>query len=405
MMKRIVLTFILSLLALGAYAQNRMSSAEISYLYNQQNEFLVQHKIATSGNKVKVYLRFILNSGSVRISDYRLSYDIRTSYIDEKNINSAVRIDSSNVVDVDFRQYVYLFEFEKDQNEKLLVIDVYNATKNKHYNLDIPLSLEEWKPTPFLIFEVNKNIPYFTNYINKDYPVRIMNPFNGDANYEINGVVNNKAVSTPPFDDIKRDKPSDVPLDTLYGVNNGEEFRFHNEGYFTIKSPTEENSSLGIVVTDEFHPYFENYLNLMSPLIYISTNDEFKAMQSDEEPRNGFEAFVNNVISSNEVVAKDFIKYYYRRVRKSARLFSENKEGWKTDRGMIYQIYGNPTQVFRNESTELWVYPSSSGGRVRFIFDIVLEDGVVKHKLIRGKKFRESWMLAVTQWRSGRIIE
>jgi GWxTD domain-containing protein len=144
---------------------------------------------------------------------------------------------------------------------------------------------------------------------------------------------------------------------------------------------------------------------MVNPLIYVSTNDEFKQLQSNEEPRDAFESFVNNTISSNEVVAKDFIKYYYRRVRKSARLFSENKEGWKTDRGMVYQIYGNPSQVFRNESTELWVYPSSSGGRVRFIFDIIVEGGLVKHKLIRGKRYRESWMLAVTQWRSGRIIE
>lgn len=405
MMKRLCLTYLLLIFTLGLYAQGRMSSAEISYIYNQQHEFIAQHRVAVSGDKVKVYLKFILNSGSVKISDYRLSYDLRTSYIDEKHVKSVVSIDSSNVVDVDFRQYVYLVEFEKDQEEKLLVLDFYNAVRDKHFRLDIPLSIKDWKPTPYLIFEAEKDIPYFTSYINKDYPVRIVNPFDNSFNYEISGIVNNKAVATPPFDDVKRENPSDVPLDTLYGVNDSERFKFHNEGYYTINSSGDGGQALSIVVTDEFHPYFNNYPSLTSPLIYVSTNDEFKQLQSGEEPRDAFESFVNNTISSNEVVAKDFIKYYYRRVRKSARLFSENKEGWKTDRGMVYQIYGNPSQVFRNESTELWVYPSSSGGRVRFIFDIIIEDGLIKHKLIRGKRYRESWMLAVTQWRSGRIIE
>jgi len=159
------------------------------------------------------------------------------------------------------------------------------------------------------------------------------------------------------------------------------------------------------MVTDEFHPYYGSFNDLVDPLIYVSTNDEFRDMQGAAEVRTAFEGFVNNTISSNERVAKDFIKYYYRRVRKSSRLFSQEKEGWKTDRGMVFQVFGNPVQVFRSESTELWVFPSSEGGRVKFIFDILVEDGLVKHKLIRDKRYRENWMLAVTQWRSGRIIE
>jgi hypothetical protein len=72
---------------------------------------------------------------------------------------------------------------------------------------------------------------------------------------------------------------------------------------------------------------------------------------------------------------------------------------------MVYQIFGNPIQVFRNENTELWVFPSEEGGRIRFIFDIIQEDGITKYKLIRGKRYKETWMYAVSQWRTGRIIE
>jgi len=217
-------------------------------------------------------------------------------------------------------------------------------------------------------------------------------------------VNSNKLVAMPPFDDTEMLVASDIPMDTLYGVTNGEEFRFYNNGFHTIRSSSSD-MALGILVTDKVHPYFDNYRDLMDPLIYVSTNDELKKMKTASDGRQAFEEFVNNTISANEQVGKDFVKYYYRRVRKSARLFSENQDGWKTDSGMIYQIFGNPAQVFRNESTELWVYPSSSGGRLRYIFDIIVEDGIIKHKLIRANRYRENWMRAVTQWRSGRIIE
>ncbi|MBO3699139.1 GWxTD domain-containing protein [Roseivirga sp. E12] len=390
---------------MGLVAQNRMSSADISYLYNQEHEFLVQHRVASNDDQVKVYLRFILNSGNVKISDYRISYDIRASYIDEKTINSSVVLDTTNVIDVAFRQYVYSFEIDKEPNDNLIVIDFYNSVRDKHFSLDIPLKIKEWTPSPHLIFQAGKELPYFDKYINKNFPIRIVNVFDGSDSFEINGVNSNKHVAMPPFDDSEMQVASNIPLDTVYGVTNGEEFRFYNNGFHAIRSSSNPEKELGIIVTDEVHPYFDDYRDMIDPLIYVSTNDEFKGMQAAEDSREAFEGFVSNTISSNEQIGKDFIKYYYRRVRKSARLFSENQAGWKTDRGMIYQVFGNPSQVFRNESTEMWTYPSSTGGRLKYIFDIVVEDGISKYKLIRANRYRENWMRAVTQWRSGRIIE
>ena len=396
---------LLCICSLGAFAQQRMSSGELSYLYNQEHEFLVRHQIAAKDNQYKVYFNFMLNNGNVRISDYQLSYDLRSSYIDEKSPGSSVRIDTSQVVDVDFRQYTYELDFEKGENDNLLVIDIYNGVKDEHYYYDIPLVNGELKPTPFLIFEKEKNIPFFAKYINRNHPIRLMNPFGDSLNYEITGVENNRAVAHPPFYENETNEPSINPLDTLYGTNEGEVFEFYNEGYYTIKASSHPELHYKILVTDEYFPYFGDYLALVQPLIYVSTTDEYKELRRPDDTRKAFEEFVSNTLSSNERVAKDFVKYYYRRIRKSARLFTEDRAGWKSDRGMVYQIFGNPIQVFRNENTELWVFPSEEGGRIRFIFDIIQEDGITKYKLIRGKRYKETWMYAVSQWRTGRIIE
>tara|TARA_B100000965_G_scaffold361820_2_gene343462 strand:+ start:1605 stop:2831 length:1227 start_codon:yes stop_codon:yes gene_type:complete len=387
------------------WAQGRMSSSDLSFLYDEEHEFLVRHKTVSQGNQFKVYFNFMLNSGNVRISDFQLSYDVRGSYIDEKSVTENTRIDTSQVVDIAFRQYTYELNFEREENDKLLVVDVYNIIKDTHYYIDIPLIEEDTPPPSFLLMEVDKDIPYFARYLNRNRAVRLVNPFGTPLNYEISGIENNKAVAMPPFDETEQPQPSEVLLDTLYGVNEGEVFEFYNEGFYTIRAAQAPNQSLKILVADEFYPYFNDYSELVQPLIYVTTNDEYKALRGPEETRLVFEEFVNNTISANERIAKDFIKFYYRRVRKAARLFTENKAGWKTDRGMVYIIMGDPIQVFRNERTELWVFPDSEGGRIRFIFDIVQEDGITKHKLIRGKRYKENWLLAVSQWRNGRIIE
>ncbi len=399
------LSFLLFMICSMSWAQQRMSSTELSYLYNEENEFLIRFQVASQGNDYKVYLNFMLNDGNVRITDYNLRYDIRESYITEKIIESGDPIDSTKVLDVAFREFTYLLEFEKQNNNNLLVVDIYNVVKDEHFYLDIPLSGETTKPTSYLIFEADKDIPYFSKYINRNYPIRIKSVFGESLNYKVSGIENNKPVSLPPFDESERTESTEVPIDTLYETNEDELFEFNNEGYHTIYTSDIPDSFIKILVADEFFPYFEDYKDLIQPLIYVSSNKEYTEMRDAEDTRLAFENYVNNTITANQVIAKDFVKFYYRRVRESARLFTEDRAGWKTDRGMIFQVYGDPAQVFRNEKTELWVYTSPIGGRIRFIFDIIYDKGIRQFKLIRGNRYREEWMQAVTQWRAGRIIE
>ena len=359
-MKRLVFTLILTICAQWLFSQSRMSSADVSFLYNQDHEFLIDHRLAQDGNKVKVYVRFILNSGVVKISDYEIQYDIRDSYIDEKHVNSATRLDSAALIATGFREFIYSFEFEKTPDQSLIVLEVNNILRNRKFLIDIPIQRNKnTRNQPFLIFEAGR-------------------------------------VQAPTV----------IEIDTLYGPVEGEIMKFSTAGYYVINDSTEPSNSMGILVTDSFYPYFGQFEKMIEPLIFISTNDEFKTLRRATDSRMAFEDFVTTRISNGGKVAQDFVKFYYRRVRKSAHLFTSNKEGWKTDRGMVYQIYGNPLQVFRNEEQELWVYAAPNGGRIRFNFAVVsAESNLLEYSLIRESKYKESWMDAVTSWRSGKVIE
>ncbi|WP_339605891.1 GWxTD domain-containing protein [uncultured Roseivirga sp.] len=406
-MKRLVFTLILTICAQWLFSQSRMSSADVSFLYNQDHEFLIDHRLAQDGNKVKVYVRFILNSGVVKISDYEIQYDIRDSYIDEKHVNSATRLDSAALIATGFREFIYSFEFEKTPDQSLIVLEVNNILRNRKFLIDIPIQRNKnTRNQPFLIFEAQRNVPYFSRFVNLDQAVRLVNVFGNDGKYQVQGVVNNQAVAIPTFDEGRVQAPTVIEIDTLYGPVEGEIMKFSTAGYYVINDSTEPSNSMGILVTDPFYPYFGQFEKMIEPLIFISTNDEFKTLRRATDSRMAFEDFVTTRISNGGKVAQDFVKFYYRRVRKSAHLFTSNKEGWKTDRGMVYQIYGNPLQVFRNEEQELWVYAAPNGGRIRFNFAVVsAESNLLEYSLIRESKYKESWMDAVTSWRSGKVIE
>ena len=138
-------------LSAGLFAQSRMSSTEIGYSYNMDHEFLITERVARAGNRYKVFLRFRLNSGMVKISDYELSYDLRASYIDEKKINGSVVLDTSHVIGNGFREFIYAFEFETTSDQNLLVVQVENITRDRRYMKDILLKSDnglERQPSP-----------------------------------------------------------------------------------------------------------------------------------------------------------------------------------------------------------------------------------------------------------------
>ena len=388
-----------------AYAQVRVSSKEISYQYDQTHDFVVNEVAAFEGTQVKVFIEFILNSGNVKMSDYSFSHFLKKNYIDEGGIGNKVQLDSSHIIDIGFRKYVFEFELVRELDDNLIVFEIYDRVREKQYYLDIPLRIGAWKRPPFVLMQVDQEIPYFGKYLPVGAALRPVHQFNESVSFQISGVLNESGVPLPPFEEEGGRTTSITPIDTLYGVKHNEVFRFQNEGFFKVNTSESSDLSLPLLITDDYYPYFQAYEDLVEPLIFISTNEEYEKMKTTEFPRDAFEGFVNLTISTNEMVSRGFIKNYFKRVRESARLFTTDREGWKTDRGMIYQIFGRPQQVFRNETTELWVYTSPNGRRTRYIYDIIpTKEGLV-YKLIRGKRYREDWMQAVTQWRTGRVFE
>jgi GWxTD domain-containing protein len=110
-------------------------------------------------------------------------------------------------------------------------------------------------------------------------------------------------------------------------------------------------------------------------LRYVAPPDEWEAMRkaSEQQKKKLFEAFWKRRDPTPGTSENELQEEYYTRVAEANQRFAEGaKEGWQTDRGRIYIIYGPPDYVTRESSErdlstryEIWYYQRLGQ---RFIF-------------------------------------
>ncbi|MBL7904825.1 MAG: GWxTD domain-containing protein [Bacteroidales bacterium] len=134
-------------------------------------------------------------------------------------------------------------------------------------------------------------------------------------------------------------------------------------------------------------------------LRYISTDEEFSEMMQ-MQPKAAVDRFWLKQAGSPDRALSQ-IKRYYSRVERANELFSLTGEGWKSDRGMIYIVFGQPSVVYINEEIEEWTYGDQGNLQsVKFYFQPVSSaSGDTDYHLIRLEEYRRPWHLAVSNWR------
>jgi GWxTD domain-containing protein len=108
-------------------------------------------------------------------------------------------------------------------------------------------------------------------------------------------------------------------------------------------------------------------------------------------------------LAGNRDFARRVIKAYYENVEYANEWFSDYREGWKSDRGMVLIIFGKPNFVQRTGFTEAWFYDEKAGTpALRFSFDRKQGSlGQTIWELRRTEDYSNYWYITVDQWRKG----
>ncbi|MDZ7807936.1 MAG: GWxTD domain-containing protein [Gracilimonas sp.] len=142
-------------------------------------------------------------------------------------------------------------------------------------------------------------------------------------------------------------------------VSSGEgEEQIYKAIEFGIKSPN--------------YPSLKTPRELAAPLAYIMSEKEYDKLMAIEDPtalKNAIDRFwLSNVKNSNK--ARNVISLYYERVEEANKQFSNFKEGWKTDTGMMYILFGPPMYVNNYTNRMIWSYSyNREDPETNFVFD------------------------------------
>jgi GWxTD domain-containing protein len=251
----------------------------------------------------------------------------------------------------------------------------------------------------------------FNEYVNLLYPVKPI-----DSLF-ISYYKPLKEVPYPPAM-LLPEKTIDYPADTIIALAYSDTLpiMFPSEGIFFCTVLRGSDEGYTFFNFGESFPFMTKPEVMIEPLAYLASEEEMDAMRSSPRPKAALDEFWIKC-GGNIDKSRELIRIYYTRILYSNYYFTSFKEGWRTERGMIYTIYGPPDKVYKNSEGERWGYRKPVlktlwGGRYR-----LKEEYLYFNFRVRQNKYSENdfylsrsetlvtyWDKAIASWRKGMVF-
>ncbi len=380
------------------------------FIYRIHPEYFVYHTAAQNSRLyTKIYLDELMfapigpnrsSQGKVRI-EYRIyPYDNLSNFIDSASA-------------------IYDIKKRKDQNNAITYLNLKETGLSKYYlhiiTTDVlrQSSVEEYIPVNkegagaqqnFLIEQKNTNLPYFKNYFRKDQVFSIRNNKPTDSLY-IRYCSKLAPLPYPPYSSMVR-PPIELETDSIWSVSGqtGFQFREQKNGFYFIQVDTNSRNGLGLLNAGIDFPYLKTSESMVYPLEYLTSTLEFNELLKSTNKKLSVDKFW---LSTTKEInrSRELIRIYYNRAFYANNYFTSFTEGWRTDRGMIYLMFGPPKSVTKTPEKETWIYSDKLNSKLlQFVFNRVPNQYTDNdYVLERNIDFRQFWSIAVDSWRAGKV--
>lgn len=403
----------------GCYSSGTINNQNYSGDYDKRVNNLHPELMANHLNKQKTRVYIKINAsellyakppeGNMR-SRFKIIYRLFNSmeskvvldsatltFVDEKNNQTSNDIinsfDINTSMDDNFVLQVRFIDQNKN-DEAGATLHITRTNVNNRHNF-ILFSNETYLPLfrNNLLPEENVSISHndvnvtklFVRYYNRDFPV-----------------------SVPPFSNVNPISFK-YAADSVFVINisGSSNFKgdFKAQGFYHIQADTTNKDGLTI------YRYYDNFPKvnkpdlMIPPLRYITSKHEYDDIMKAENRKKALDNFWLELTGNNER-AKELIRIFYNRVQDANKYFSSYQEGWRTDRGMIYLVYGPPNNIYKSDNAESWTYGEENNMRsIQFTFVKVNNPFTDNdYTLNRNQMYKDSWYLAVDTWRQGRVF-
>lgn len=298
-------------------------------------------------------------------------------------------------------------EFRSDREAEMLlecrVTDIHkNVTDFFYINVD---RSSKQSRNYFRIVSPSEEIPFFTYNLSLTDSFRIEHQDTSFKKLIVHYYHRNFPIAPPPFSFDYHESFNYKPDSTFtIEINEGKIFSFPAEGFYHIQKDTSIKSGLTIFRFHHNFPELTSPEQLLEPIRYLTSRKEFDEMTSNKDYKSVVDKFWLDA-GGNPERTRYLIKKYYSRVLVANESFTSYQEGWKTDRGLIYIIFGPPHMVYRTSKTEVWIYGEASAAMsLNFSFIKVINPFTDNDfSLSRAPVYEVSWYQSVDMWRQGRV--
>lgn len=257
----------------------------------------------------------------------------------------------------------------------------------------------------FLITNARNEV-LFSSYYKPDEVVYIQSSRNREKLFKVDYFKPKFKLALPPFSVELMPKFSYKPDSTfsVYETNGKIELALPSKGFFHLKTNATTKNGVTFFVYESAYPRIKNTEQMILATRYIMAKKEFDNCLQSSDQKGAIDKFWIEIGGSAER-AKELIRKYYLRVQESNKLFTSFQEGWKTDRGMIYIVFGAPNKVSKRKNGEVWTYGEPNNPTsISFSFIKIINPFTDNDfYLERSELYKERWYQAVDMWRQGRI--
>jgi len=241
------------------------------------------------------------------------------------------------------------------------------------------------------------------NITSYSQPLRIVTEDSTNSKFQVKLYSRNFPTPIPPFIEQSRSLFNYLP-DSVFSLelNNGKSAYFLPEqiGFYFFQSDTSLKQGPSLFRMNTGFPKVTQHTLMCDALRYITSAKDFQRLKAYEIPKVAVDSFwIAN--AGRPDIATELIRKYYLRVETANKLYTSFTDGWKTDRGMIYIVFGKPSKVFRSFDQEVWIYGEYDDPRaMRFYFDKALNPFTDNdYVLVRNEYYKTAWYQNVQLWR------
>jgi GWxTD domain-containing protein len=209
----------------------------------------------------------------------------------------------------------------------------------------------------------------------------------------------------PPITNLSSPKP-DYVADSIFAYPYSDTIKYMLplEGMYHIQVDPTQEGGLTLFNFGDNYPRVASTRDMAGPLAYLATSQEFNELITQTNLKLAIDNFWLQA-GGNSQTARELIRVYYNRVFFANYFFTSYKEGWKTDRGMMFIVYGPPNILTKRGNTEIWVYyRKRSMEPLQFTFSRHNNPFTENDFHLERNFVNSLWTQAVGDWRSGKIF-